>query len=719
MTRVERHGLQVESAFADFIEKSALPGTNVLVGQFWQGLSELVHTLGPENARLLEKREELQRLIDEWHIVRKGQPHNASEYEAMLREIGYIVPEQGKFTIETQGIDPEIASVAAPQLVVPVDNARFAINAANARWNSLYSAIYYTDALGLRPMNPALYDPKRGKLTVAWINSFLDQHFGLVRGSHEQAIAYYIKDKDLMVQLDGGHHVELRKREKFVGYVGETKQPKSVLLRNNGLHVELQIDRQHLIGAKHPAGVADVILEAAVTTIMDLEDSVAVVDAEDKIAAYGNWLGLMKGDLAAEFEKDEKTVTRRLNPDMEFLAPDGSSYKLDGLALQLVRNVGLFLTSSVVLDRNGNAIFEGLLDDMCTAMIALHDVRGERRNSPSGSIYVVKPKLHGPEEVAFVNRVFDRVEHWLGLPPRTVKIGIMDEERRTTVNLKECIRAAIGRVAFINTGFLDRTGDEIHTSMEAGVFLPKAELKSGDWMAAYEDWNTEAGIACGLAGAGQIGKGMWAKPDLMKDLWEQKVEHPNAGASTAWVPSPTAAVLHALHYHEVNVAERQKEIQESGRRTELSRILAIPLISDRELSDEDIMQELESNLHGLIAYVVRWVDQGIGCSKVPDSTDVGLMEDRATCRISSQHIANWLHHGMVNLETVAHAMRRMGSKVDEQNRGNSKHKNTIRHALDPAVSAARKLVQEGRNQPSGYIEKVLFSARTEIKDSGC
>ncbi len=714
MSRVGRHGLRVDSGFAEFIENRALPGTGVDAGGFWRGLSDIAHELGPENASLLEKRSEIQRKIDEWHIKRRGETLDPDEYQTMLREIGYIVPSKGGFSVDTSGIDAEIGVVSGPQLVVPVTNARFAVNAANARWNSLYDALYGTDALGSPPPDGG-FDPERGSQAAAWGKAFLDEAFALERGSHGAAVSYSVADGVLAVGLGDGSRASLKDREKFAGFTGESADPDQILLRNNGLHAEIRIDRSKATGSADPAGIADIILESAVTTIMDCEDSVAVVDAEDKILAYKNWLGLMKGSLDAHVAKDGDSFVRGLNADKKYRGPAGGTVTLKGLSLLLVRNVGLLMTCPAVLDRHGNEIFEGLLDDVCTVMIALHDIRGKRRNSPCGSVYVVKPKLHGPEEAAFVDKVFARVEKWLDLPPHTVKIGIMDEERRTTVNLRECMRAAAKRVAFINAGFLDRTGDEVHTSMEAGPFMRKADIKSADWLAAYEDWSVDAGIACGLAGSGQIGKGMWAMPDQMRDMLAQKIGHPLAGAGTAWVPSPAAAVLHATHYHRVSVAERQNEIRASGRQTDLSRILRIPLAADRPWSEDEIRQEVENNLQGILGYVVRWVDQGIGCSKVPDISNVQLMEDRATCRISSQHVVNWLHHGIVDRAFVEAAFRRMARVVDRQNRGDPDYRPMAPDFDGVAFNAARMLVFEGRNQPSGYTEPILHRCRMRAK----
>ena len=714
MSRIERYGLQVDTKFAEFIETKAIPGTGVESQQFWNGLSTIVHELGAENANLLNKRQLIQNKLDQWYLERQSKPINLNDYQKMLREIGYIVPSGGKFSIQTSGIDLEISSIAGPQLVVPVTNARFAINAANARWNSLYNALYGTDALGSMPEGKTDAHDRRQKV-VAWAKAFLDDIFTLDQGSHNTAIFYEVKNNQLLIKHEDGSQSRLADQSQFVGYLGSRSCPTIILLCNNNLHVEIHIDRSNAIGSADSAGISDIVLEAAVTTIMDCEDSVAVVNAEDKILAYTNWLGLMKSDLEVQVNKNNQSFVRRLNSDREYKSINGGILTLKGLSLLLVRNVGLLMTSPAILNRSGDEIFEGLLDAMCTVLIALHDIRGQRRNSSNGSIYVVKPKLHGPKEVAFCCKVFAEVERWLGLAKNTVKLGIMDEERRTTVNLRECIRAAINRVAFINTGFLDRTGDEIHTSMEAGPFLRKKDIKSADWLTAYEDWNTETGIACGMIGAGQIGKGMWAMPDLMQAMLNQKIEHPMAGASTAWVPSPTAAVLHATHYHRVNVTDRQLEIQASQRQTELSRILNIPLAQGCNWSDDEIREEIENNLQGILGYVVRWVDQGIGCSKVPDISEIQLMEDRATCRISSQHVANWLHHKIVDREFVEATFKRMALIVDQQNQDDPNYKPMGPEFDGLAFNAARKLVFEGIKQPSGYTEPILHRYRQQTK----
>ncbi|MDA7428676.1 malate synthase G [Primorskyibacter aestuariivivens] len=708
-TRVDRAGLEVDKVLADFIEEQALPGTGVDAGTFWNGLAELAHELGPKNRALLEKREAIQTQIDDWHRARNDQGHDATAYKAFLEEIGYLLPEGEDFEIGTSNVDPEIATVPGPQLVVPVTNARFALNAANARWGSLYDAFYGTDAMGSLPPKGG-YDRGRGARVVARARVFLDEAFPVAGTSHADARRYHVQDGALLVD-----DMPLVNPEKFVGYRGHPKAPDAVLLRNNGLHVELVFDRTHMIGARDQAGLADVQMEAAVSAIMDCEDSVACVDAEDKVLAYGNWLGLMKGDLEASFQKGGETMTRRLNDDRTFVAPDGSEITVKGRALLWVRNVGHLMTNPAVLDRDGNEIFEGLMDALVTVAIAKHDLKRDSGNSVHGSVYVVKPKMHGPEEVAFTNEIFNVVERVLGLPQDSVKIGIMDEERRTTVNLKECIRAAKNRVAFINTGFLDRTGDEIHTSMEAGPFSRKDFIKRKAWIGGYENQNVDIGLECGLSGKAQIGKGMWAMPDAMAAMLEAKIEHPKSGANCAWVPSPTAATLHALHYHKVDVFAVQDKLKAGGRRAYVETILDIPLASYRKWSRDQITREVENNAQGILGYVVRWIDQGVGCSKVPDINNVGLMEDRATCRISAQHIANWLHHGVVSADEVRAAMEKMAAVVDGQNAGDPAYRPMAPGFDGIAYQAACDLVFKGREQPSGYTEPVLHARRLELK----
>lgn len=705
--RIEKHGLQVDPQLVDFLEGQALPGTGVTADAFWAGFSAVVHDLGPRNLALLEKRETIQGQIDAWHIANPSA--DTTTYQAFLREIGYLIPEGDDFTIETANVDPEIASIAGPQLVVPITNARFALNAANARWGSLYDGFYGTDAMGSKPPSGG-YNKGRGARVVARARVFLDEAFPIDGTSHADAQRYSVRQGVLMVD-----DCPLDNPEKFVGYKGHPKAPTSILLRNNGLHVELVFDRTHLIGSRDQAGLADVVMESAVSAIMDCEDSVACVDAEDKVVAYTNWLGLMRGDLEETFTKNGAQMTRSMVDDRDFIRPDGGVMTVKGRALMLVRNVGHLMTNPAILDRNGAEIFEGLMDAVVTTLIAMHDLQREGGNSVNGSVYVVKPKMHGPEEVGFADETFTMIEKILGLPRNTVKIGIMDEERRTSVNLKECIRAAKSRVAFINTGFLDRTGDEIHTSMEAGPFSRKDFIKRKSWIGAYEDQNVDIGLACGLSGRAQIGKGMWAMPDLMSEMLEQKIGHPKSGANCAWVPSPTAATLHALHYHKIDVFAVQAKLKAGGRRAYVETVLEIPLATYQKWTEAQITREVENNAQGILGYVVRWIDQGVGCSKVPDMNDVGLMEDRATCRISSQALANWLHHGVVAQADVMAAMKKMAGVVDRQNEGDPTYR-PMAPAFDGiAFQAACDLVFKGRVQPSGYTEPVLHRRRLELK----
>ena len=705
-----RYDLSVEEGLVDFIENKALPDTGVSQDNFWLGLSSLIKEMTPENRKLLRAREELQDKIDKWHVARIGKPHDHEAYKSYLKEIGYLVDEGESFLIETENVDPEISSVAGPQLVVPSTNARYALNAANARWGSLYDSLYGTDAMGAFDQAEG-YDRGRGARVVARARVFLDNAFPIIGASHADVKRYYVSDKQLLVD-----DLPLVSPEKFIGYSGNPKAPNSVLLKNNGLFVVLVFDRAHVVGSRDQAGLADVRIESALSAIIDLEDSVACVDGEDKVNAYSTWLGLMKGDLTSEFEKNGKKVVRCLNPDLSFISPSGDDFSIRARALLWIRNVGHLMTTPAVLDSNGDEIFEGLLDAMVTTMLGMHDLKKADGNSRHGSIYIVKPKMHGPAEVDFADKIFSKVESSLGIEQYSVKLGIMDEERRTSVNLKECIRAAKRRVAFINTGFLDRTGDEIHTSMEAGPFSRKDFIKRKSWIVGYENQNVDIGLECGLSGRAQIGKGMWAMPDLMSAMLEQKIEHPKSGANCAWVPSPTAATLHALHYHQVDVFAVQKNLRKNGRRAYVDTLLDIPLAAYRKWSHEQIIREVENNAQGILGYVVRWVDQGIGCSKVPDINNVGLMEDRATCRISSQALANWLHHKVVSEEEVITALKSMAQIVDEQNINDPNYIPMSPSFDGLAFKAAYNLIFEGKNQPSGYTEPILHETRLKLKN---
>jgi malate synthase len=721
--RVEIGSLKIDERLYRLVRNEIAPGTGIKADSFWKSLGTIVEELGPKNRALLVERDRLQEQIDRWHQERKGRPFDIEEYTNFLKEIGYIVPEGKNFRITTANVDAEIAAIAGAQLVVPLDNGRYALNAANARWGSLYDALYGTNVI---PQDGGaekgeFYNPRRGAKVIEYTEAFLDKVVGFKRGSFSEVTGFLLKrsgrKKQLAATLQNGKTVGLADGRKFIGYRQKAGQLTDIVLSNNGSRIVIEIDGDHPIGKAHPAGVKDVVLEAAITTIADCEDAVAAVDAADKVTVYRHWCGLMKGTLETTFEKNGRPLTRRLNPDKVFTTPTGKKLNLPGRSLLLVRNVGIHMYTDAVITNDGEEIPEGFLDAMVTALAAMHDLRrkGKYRNSKTNSIYIVKPKQHGPQEVAATVELFQRVERALGLKRNSLKIGIMDEERRTTVNLKECIRAAKDRVVFINTGFLDRTGDEIHTSMELGAMLPKEEIKGQPWIKAYEDWNVDIGIETGFRGKAQIGKGMWTMPDEMRDMVANKIGHPQAGANTAWVPSPTAATLHALHYHYVNVATRQRELTKRGR-ANLDHILTPPLMLDRQLTSEEIQRELDNNAQGILGYVVRWVDQGIGCSKVPNIKDVALMEDRATLRISSQHIANWLKYGILTQDQVVDTFKRMAQVVDRQNHGDPNYRNMAPdYERSIAFQAALSLVLKGRQAPNGYTEPVLHSHRREVK----
>ncbi|MBO6481214.1 MAG: malate synthase G [Pelagibacteraceae bacterium] len=725
MKRINKGNLKVDSRLLEFLNNEALPETGINTDNFWSKFDEAVHQLAPINKKLIKTREETQKKIDEWHISKKGIQINKDEYIKFLKSINYIVEEKEDFKIGTTNVDQEISSITGPQLVVPVDNARYVLNAANARWRSLYDALYGTDVISEdKDVNKGKgYNPERGNKVIEYVRNLLDKISPLENGSWKEISKIKIEDNNLVLVVKNKSQT-LKNKNQFIGFGGEKENPKSILIKNNGLHLDIIIDANSMIGKEDEANISDVVIESAISTIVDHEDSVAAVDAEDKVKGYRNWLGIMKGTLQTKMEKNGKQFIRKLNADRIYTGTDGSDIKLHGRALLLNRNVGHLMTNSSILLKDGSEIPEGIMDGFITALCAMHDFKN-KNNSRTGSIYIVKPKMHGPDEVDFTNAIFKEIEDVLGLKRNTIKVGIMDEERRTTVNLKECIRAVKNRVVFINTGFLDRTGDEIHTSFESGPMIFKGDMKKSVWLNTYEDWNVDIGLACGFSGKAQIGKGMWAMPDKMADMMKQKIVHLRAGANCAWVPSPTAAALHAIHYHQIDVFKKQAELRSRGR-AKLENILTIPTADRPNWSVEDVNRELENNAQGILGYVVRWIDQGIGCSKVPDINNIGLMEDRATLRISSQHIANWLHHGICSKEQVLNVMKKMAKIVDNQNKDDPAYG---RHGRLPykkmsadfdksiAFQAACDLVFKGREQPSGYTEPLLHQRRIEKKSS--
>ena len=723
MKIIEKNGLKISSVMFDFVNNEAIPETGLDSDQFWAKFSEVVHEMAPTNKYLIEKRETIQKKIDDWHKSNKGKEFDKKEYIKFLKSLDYLIEEKNEFKIETSNVDEEISSIAGPQLVVPVDNARYALNAANARWGSLYDALYGTDVIpgekkkdyDVKRATDVVNDVKRETEVVNYVRDFLDENFPLKQKSWKEISKIYLENNQLILSADEEKD-QLKNDHQFIGYKGDKLKPNSILIKNNNLHIEIVFDPNSLVGKNDKASISDIIMESALSTIVDNEDSVAAVDAEDKVKCYRNWLGLMKGDLISKFEKNGKKITRKLNPDRKYTSKNGEKITLHGRALLLNRNVGHLMTNPSIILKDGKEIPEGIMDAFISNLCALHDFKN-KNNSRTGSVYIVKPKMHGPEEVAFTNTLFEKVEETLGMKKYSIKVGIMDEERRTTVNLKECIRQVKNRIVFINTGFLDRTGDEMHTSFEAGPMIFKGDMKKSTWLNTYENWNVDIGLACGFSGKAQIGKGMWAMPDQMANMMDQKIGHPKSGANCAWVPSPTAATLHSIHYHKVNVFNEQNKIK-SRNKARVEDILEIPKADRPNWSIEDINRELENNAQGILGYVVRWVDQGVGCSKVPDINNIGLMEDRATLRISSQHIANWLHHGICKKEQVMEIMKKMAKTVDEQNKNDPNYKKmTGNYENSIAFSAACDLVFKGRTQPSGYTEPLLHQKRLETKSS--